>query len=258
MRADTATDGQYICLYRGPKASHVLRYHPGRVFHTKDGAIELGESLSFGDVVTSHTGVQFHVLRPNTSQLMFAVKRQTTIVYPKDAGLILLELGITAGMHIAEVGSGSGALSVVFSRIIGNEGRVFSFERRHDFHRLARRNHRAMSPFENVEFEYRDVAQEGFGDITVDALFIDVPEPWDIVPAASRVLRPGASVGSICPNVEQVHQTCTALEEHGFIRIRSMETMLRELRVRPQGTSPEAYGIKHTGYLVFAELAGQA
>jgi tRNA (adenine57-N1/adenine58-N1)-methyltransferase len=51
--------------------------------------------------------------------------------------------------------------------------------------------------------------------------------------------------------VEQVQQTVQALRT-GFVRVRCIELLERELLVRDRGTRPRERMVSHTGYLVFA------
>jgi tRNA (adenine57-N1/adenine58-N1)-methyltransferase len=98
-----------------------------------------------------------------------------------------------------------------------------------------------------------DVAQQGFEQEEVDAIFIDVPEPWAIVPKAVEALKGGHHLVSWSPNVEQVKRTIEALEAHRFQRIKVKEINEREMLVRLQGVRPRERGITHTAYLVKAQ-----
>ena len=90
----------------------------------------------------------------------------------------------------------------------------------------------------------------GFLEKDVDAVFIDVAEPWTIIPHLSEALKGGHHVVSWSPNVEQVKSTVEVLKELNFKRITVREIADREMLVRERGVRPRERGITHTAYLV--------
>ena len=66
--------------------------------------------------------------------------RGATIVYPKDAAMIVGVADVYPGARVLEAGVGSGALSLSLLRAVGSEGSLQSFERRDDFADIARKN----------------------------------------------------------------------------------------------------------------------
>jgi tRNA (adenine57-N1/adenine58-N1)-methyltransferase len=184
---------------------------------------------------------------------MFKVRRLTTIVYPKDLGLLLLETSVGPGSRVIDIGSGSGAMTFVLAKLVAPDGRVFSYDRRQDFIDNAKRNVERTGYGSNVQFICSDVAQTGFSPEEVDGVFIDVPEPWDIVPHATKVLKGGHHLVSWSPNIEQVKRTVEILRANHFIRIKVSEVVEREMLVRERGVRPRERGITHTAYLVRAQ-----
>jgi tRNA (adenine57-N1/adenine58-N1)-methyltransferase len=207
----------------------------------------------FGFVGKTHLGRDFYCLKPSTADVMMRVKRTTTIVYPKDLGYLILETAIGPGSRVIELGTGSGALTMVLAKFVAPDGVVYSYERREDFIENARKNIERAGFAHNVEFTCADIAQKGFDQDEVDAIFIDVPEPWAIVPAASVALKGGFHLVSWSPNVEQVKRMVEALQAHNFQRIKVKEIIEREMLVRLQGVRPRERGITHTAYLTCAQ-----
>ncbi len=242
-------EGQKILLYG--KREFLVEYRPGKEIHTHLGKIILKEGLNYGDLLRSSTGAEFVVLKPSLADLMKDVRRKTTIIYPKDAGIMLLEAGVASGSFVGEAGTGSGALTLLLSRVVGREGKVVSFEVREEFIALALENLR-QSPFRNYEIIKRDVIREGFGEFKFDALFIDLPEPWQAVPWAKKAIIPGGAWVSLSPNMEQMKKTVLTLREEGFLRIRSFEVLRREMVVRSFGVRPREVMHSHTGYITVA------
>ena len=80
----------------------------------------------------------------------------------------------------------------------------------------------------------RDVCTDGFGlEDAADAVFLDLPHPWDAVPHAKRALRKSVDtrICSFSPCVEQVQKACEALRKHGFNEISTVECLQRVFQV---------------------------
>jgi tRNA (adenine57-N1/adenine58-N1)-methyltransferase len=82
--------------------------------------------------------------------------------------------------------------------------------------------------------EHRDVCSDGFDsrlEKCVDAVFLDLPKPWDALPHATKVLKSSGRICLFSPCIEQVQQNCKSLEEHGFQSIQTMETLVKSYSV---------------------------
>ncbi len=246
--------GDLIYLYNDEKTTFLLVYQKNLSFSTHKGNVVLPENVNYGDCILSNTNEPFYILKPTTSDIMFKVKRKTTIVYPKEAGIIILELGIRNGSRVIEIGSGSGAFTILLSNLVGNEGKVYSFERKEEHLEMAKKNFERLGNFQNVEFFLKDpVLENGFGINDCDAIFIDVPEPWTLIEYAHASLCGGGHIATLSPNIEQIQLTVEKMEEAGFVRIRCIEVFSRGIRVKKNMTRPFDRMIGHTAYLLFAE-----
>ncbi len=244
--------GKKILLYGGKKAEYLVTFEPGKKIQTHLGVLTLPETLEYGMRLETHIGKSFYILFPTTRELSMRVRRTTTIIYPKDAGYMIIETGIGAGSKVLETGTGSGALTIILATIVGKEGKVHTFERREEFFNNAIKNVKDAGLDDRVEFHHRDPVEEGFGIEPVDAAFIDVPEPWTLVKPVYEVLKPGHVWVSLSPTIEQVQKTYEVLKETGFIRLKCVEILEREMLIRPGKTRPKERMISHTGYLTFA------
>ncbi len=247
--------GEVVLLYAEEDDSRFfLVYQPGlrKSTHLGDVRLPPEDQVHFGMPLVSNTGARFYLLPPTTADLAMRVRRRTNIIYPKDAGLILLETGIQAGSRVVEVGTGSGALTIVLARAVGPEGRVLTFERRQDLLENARANVARAGLLDRVQFHLLDPAREGFGVADADAVIVDVPEPWTLVEAAYRALKGGGAWASLSPTINQVDLTVRFLRGW-FTRIRTVEVLLREMLVREGRIRPRERMVSHTGYLTFAQ-----
>ncbi|MCK4250154.1 tRNA (adenine-N1)-methyltransferase [candidate division WOR-3 bacterium] len=244
-----------ILIYLDVKRQFLIQATANLKLSSDLGNMDLGDIIGkpFGYVGETHLGNEFYCLKPSSADLMFKVKRKTTIVYPKDLGYLLLETAVGPGSRVIDIGTGSGALTLVLAKFVAPDGMVFSYERREEFIDNAKKNVERAGYIKNVKFYCRDVPQEEFSEKEVDAIFVDVPEPWGIVPKASAALKGGYHLVSWSPNVEQVKRTVEALKVHNFTRIKVSEIVEREILVRQQGVRPRERGITHTAYLVKAQ-----
>ncbi len=243
-----------VLIFLDTKRHFLVQVVTGLKVSSDLGMIELSDVIGkpYGYVGETHLGKHFYCLKPSHADIMFKMKRTTTVVYPKDLGLMVLETTVGPGSHVIDIGTGSGVMALVLARLVAPDGMVFSYERREDFIENARENITRAGYAKYVTFHHWDAAQKGFKEKNVDAVFIDVPEPWTVIPNASKALKGGHHLVSWSPNIEQVRQTVEALNKCGFTRIKASAVVEQEMLVRQQGVRPRERGITHTAYLVRA------
>ncbi len=239
------------------RKSFIIRLKPGSQLHTHRGIIAHDDLIGtfWGTRLSTHLGHSFTFLQPSTDDLVRDLKRITQIVYPKDAGYILMKMRIVPGCRIVEAGTGSGGLTLVFAQAVNPTGRVYSYEVRPEMQRLARKNLEQLGLSEFVEFKLRDIS-EGFDEHDADALFLDLPTPWDYLAQAHATLVGGGFFGCILPTTNQVSRLIGALEEADFGRIEVEELLLRQYKAVPARLRPMDRMVAHTGYLIFARALG--
>ena len=221
--------------------------------HTHQGIIEhdhiIGNPL--GRKITSNTGHAYAVVEPSLSELMKEVKRKTQIIYPKEAGRIIFKLNIYAGRRVIEAGTGSGALTLALARFVSPGGRVYSYEARAEMLQNAQANLEKVGLAGAVEFKQHNISL-GFTETGVDALFLDVREPWKYLAQARAALKPSGFFGAIVPTTNQVSDLLLALKLHDFGGIEVEENLLRRYKAIPGRLRPQDVMVGHTGYLIFA------
>lgn len=234
-----------VVVYRDKK--YLKRLELDKSFHGKGGI------LPFSSVIGRPWGTRFgeyDLFRPTIEDIvMYGVRRETQIVFPKDAFFICSKLDIRHGSRVLEIGTGSGALTLLLSRFAGVDGKVVSIEKEEKHFKNAGKNIEKYVEFRNVELHNVDAAEFDGGPF--DAVFVDVREPQLIMEKVWQLMEGGASVGFILPTANQVSETLQALR-NGFGDTEVMEIMLRRYKTLAARLRPEDRMVGHTGYLVFA------
>jgi tRNA (adenine57-N1/adenine58-N1)-methyltransferase len=243
-----------IVVLRGPGGTSVLlELRAGAVEIPGRGVVDLSPQLGrLPAAPFEWAGATYEVDRPTLADLLGQLRRKAQIVTPKDAMYLLYLAGVGPGARVAEAGSGSGALTTVLAHAVGATGTVDSFDRRDDFLEVARGNVASAGLSDRVRFELRDVAAEGVPNGPYDAVILDLPEPWTVVPKLGESVRPGGRVATYTPTYNQLEQSVRSLREHGYADVRSVELIERELHVGSGGTRPAFDMLGHTGFLTGA------
>ena len=249
-------EGASVLIVSPDEKTYLVKVLSGKGMGTHLGEIDLGDAigLEYGQRIYSNLKHPFLVLDPTLEDRMMKLRRQTQIIYPKDAGLILLKCGITTGMRVVECGSGSGALTMALANAVAPTGRVYAYDRREEFLQNARQNIENAGYSDYVEFKHRE-AQEGFLEKDVDVAIIDLPSPWDGIPSAASALRGGGRIASLSPTYNQVERCVERLEQEGFVLIETIEVLVRSIRVARGKTRPVDRMVAHTGFLTFGTKA---
>ncbi len=247
-------EGDPFLLYNSEKRKYLLYFYRGISFGTDLGRIDFPEKIFYGQKVKTSKENSFYILTPSLAELSLKVERKTTIIYPKDAGWLILNSNIRNGSKVAECGSGSGAFTFLLATFVGKEGKVYSFERREEHQKKAKENLKKLGGFPQVEWILKDPSKEGFGVRGIDAFFIDVPEPWDLVKSVKESLIPGGFFLSLLPNLNQVEKIVRALKENFFTAIKTVEIIEREILIKENVLRPKEFGIIHTAYLTYGRL----
>ncbi len=226
---------------------------PGGDFQSHRGVIKHDELIGkpWGSQIFSHTGAPFFLLQPSMADILNELPRTTQILYPKDIGYILIQMGISEGQTVMEAGTGSGSMTIAIASAIGPEGKVISYEQKSDTQNLARKNLERIGLASRVDFKLRDI-QEGFDETDADAFFLDVQNPYDYIQQVRNAIKPGGFFGTLVPTYNQVEKILYALKKYDFAFVEVCELMLRYYKTNPARLRPTDRMIAHTGYLVFA------
>ena len=239
---------------------HTITLIAGKQFHTAKGALAHDDLIGRpeGIVVTSSKGTAYLAQRPLLGDFVLLMPRGATVIYPKDAALIVGLADVYPGARVVEAGAGSGALTCSLLRAVGDTGAVHSFERREDFAAVAARNVETFFGDEHPAWRLTvgDLADQVEGGAVergwADRMVLDMLAPWDCVGAAAHALAAGGVLCAYVATTTQLSRVVETLRADGrWTEPQSMELMVRNWHVEGLAVRPSHRMVGHTGFLVF-------
>jgi tRNA (adenine57-N1/adenine58-N1)-methyltransferase len=250
-----AQEGDLVEVISHRLKKFIFQLEKDKELHTHRGIIKHEDliGVEWGRKIKSHSGNPFYLLQPGISDLIETTKRNTQIMYPKDIGFILMQMNIIPGVRVIEAGTGSGGLTQVLAAIVGDKGHVYSYECRDEMLNLAKKNLERINCLDRVSFLNKN-ARDGFEQENIDAVFLDLPNPFDLLHVVKKSLRVGGYFGTLLPTTNQITKTLIALRRHGFEYVETCEIFLRYYQSIATKFRPVDRMVAHTGYLVFGRL----
>lgn len=249
----TAQADSLVILATPGGKRYLIALRPGQTFYTNRGHYQhddlIGQPL--GTTVHSQLGHPVLLLEPSLSDLITRIKRNTQIIYPKDAAHLVQRLNLRNGKHVIEAGTGSGGLTIALAWAVAPAGRVYTYEVRADNYQIARTNLERVGLLEHVSMYQQSVA-DGFRQQGADAVFLDVRAPGHFLGQVRESLRPGGFFAALLPTTNQVADLLAALERNSFADIAVEELLLRHYKPVPERLRPDDSMVGHTGFLVSA------
>ena len=226
----------------------------GKEWHTHKGWITHDDLIGMpeGSVVSTTAGLKFTAFKPLLADYVLTMPRGATIVYPKDAAMIIGLADVYPGARVLEAGVGSGALTISLLRAVGNNGSVHSVERRADFAEIARSNieNYFLGIPENWRLTVGDLQDQAVAE-SYDRVIVDMLAPWECVDLAARALRPGGVFMAYVATTTQLSVTAEAMKADGrFTEPESSETIVRGWHHEGLAVRPQQRMIGHTGFLI--------
>ena len=223
-------------------------------WHTHKGWIVHNDLIGLpeGSVVSTSAGLKFTAFKPLLADYVLSMPRGATIIYPKDAALIIGFADIYPGARVLEAGVGSGALTLSLLRAVGADGHVHSVERREEFAENATSN--VANYFSGVPKNWTltlGSLQEQVFVAPFDRIILDMLAPWECVSLASHVLRPGGVLLAYVATTTQLSTMAEAIKSDGnFTEPESSESLIRGWHHEGLAVRPQHRMIAHTGFLI--------
>jgi len=248
--------GDRVQLTDAKGKMHTITLKEGGEWHTHKGWLVHDEvvGLPQGSVVETTAGLKLLAFKPLLGDFVLSMPRGATIVYPKDAALIVGFADIAPGTHVLEAGVGSGALTISLLRAVGHEGSVDSFERRDEFAEIATRN--VQEYFRGLPSNWSltvGSVQDADRSKKYDRIVLDMLSPWECVELADEVLHPGGVFLAYVATTTQLSVTAEAIKSSGrFTEPESSESLVRGWHHEGLAVRPDHRMIAHTGFLIQA------
>jgi len=246
-------EGDLVLLISPDRKRYLIRLKHGEQWFSHKGSILhddlIGQPL--GRTLHTQHGTAYLALEPSTSDLVHELPRSTQIIYSKDAAQIVMRLSLYPGRTVVEAGTGSGGLTLILARTVMPAGRVFSYETRPDSFEIAQQNLADLGLLPYVTLYNEDITG-GFHERDVDALFLDVREPWVFLDHAWAALKGSGFFGALVPTTNQVSALLEGLERRPFGDLQVEEVLVRPYKPVPARLRPEDRMIAHSAFLVFA------
>ena len=228
----------------------------GSEWHTHKGMLKHDALIGLpeGSIVATNQDLKFQAFRPLLADYVLSMPRGATIIYPKDAAMILGVADIKPGIRVLEAGVGSGALSIHLLRAIGAKGVLHSVEIREDFAEISEKNVSSYFGAKPTNWNLTIGAlQDQTYEADFDRVLLDMLAPWECLDVASKALVPGGVFMAYVATTTQLSKIAEAIKESGnFTEPESSETIVRGWHHEGLAVRPQHRMIGHTGFLIFA------
>lgn len=191
---------------------------------------------------------EYRLIKPALKDVPDLIKREAQIVQPRMGVLIAHYCNIECGDTVVEGGAGSGVLTSVLLDKVGSQGKVYTYEIRKDFLKIARNNLKNLNMNERWEGKIGDVTKD-VEECDVDAFIVDIPEPWLALDIADKCLKNGGRFAGYMPSANQLEKTVKEMKDQNYIDIKSFENIEREMEVSDKGIRPSFDLLGHSGYV---------
>ena len=116
-----------------------------------------------------------------------------------------------------------------FGNVVGEKGKVFTYEIREDFAEVAKKN---IDDFgiKNIEVKNQNI-KDGIDEEEIDLVFLDLPKPFEIFEDVKKALRLGGWLAVYAPYIDQAETAYRIAKKLGFRDLTILETLEREMEI---------------------------
>lgn len=218
-------------------------------FHTKYGIIKSDDlkKAKDGEVIYSDHHEECAVYSPDFIDNYRKIDRLAQIPLLKDIGFVIAELGLGRDSVVIEGGSGSGGVACFLANVVK---KVHTYEIKDENIKVVEKNIINLG-LKNIDIHKKSM----YEDLVlrdIDAVFLDLPEPWNAINSAKDALKIGGFLVSYSPNLSSVSEFVGELEKNkSFSIIKSVELIEQQWDVFGKKIKPVSEKI-HSGFITVA------
>ncbi|NHK32163.1 MAG: tRNA (adenine-N1)-methyltransferase [Asgard group archaeon] len=244
-------EGDFVLISASTTKKWMVKIEKDKEFHTHKGSIKHNDLIGreFGSSYINIKEAVFYLWKPIPYDYLDAISHSTQVIYQTDIAQILFVAGISSGIRVIEAGTGSGGLTSALAHYVRPSGKVYSYDIKEIHQQTAIKNLTKLGLDDVVEFKVKD-AIEGFDESEVDAVILDLPQPWDVIEAAWNSLMGGGRLLVFVPTYVQVDKTIEKLVESNFYQIEAFEVIRRDLTTKIGAIRPVTRMVGFTAFLI--------
>ena len=218
-------------------------------FHTKYGVIKKEDlkKAKDGEVILSDHHEECAVYSPDFIDQYRKIDRLAQIPLLKDIGFVIAELGLGRNSVVIEGGSGSGGVACFLANIVKH---VHTFDINDDNINVVMKNIQDLE-LKNIDMHKKSM----YEDLVIkeaDAVFLDLPEPWNAIIPSQNALKIGGFLVSYSPNLTSVNEFVnTLIKNTSFSLIKTVEIIEQPWDVQDRKIKPISER-QHSGFLTIA------
>ncbi len=204
--------------------------------------------LNYGDEIEIF-GLKFIIVRPTLFDIIKMVQKRTQTVNFKDIGKIISIMGVRSDSNVLEIGIGSGHMTISILYHLEN-GKLTSYDISEENIKYVKEIVDMLGFSKHWIPKLRDI-KNGVEEKELDSIFIDIPEPWISIDSLYESLKVGGILVSYIPNLTQVKEMKSKMENQGFSDINIVELIERKWTIGELEMRPEFTGLLHTSFIVY-------
>lgn len=246
-----AEENSKVILYFNFSEQKSLILKKDDFYHSNKGKILHNDLINqpFGKEFTIKNHKYF-LLPENRITRINNERRKTQIIFETDTSAIINFLNIRNNSRVIECGTGSGVLTQSFSEF-AQDGYVYTYEVDEERYLASKEKFINKS---NITVHHSDADTNGFLEKEVDAVFLDMGNPYKSILHGYTSLREG---GIICVFVPSFNQVSQCIKEMGglFCDVRMVEFLCNKYSKSKFKNDfyLEDNLYYHTGYLIFGK-----